>query len=367
MRRIVHYFPGAMGNSGVTYALWSWARAQAVAGAEVHVLHAPQGEPTSDVPFVSKDCHPGLTTECIPHKGTQRMTLRPVGLDRYLGRDDLLVLHTGWVPSNLLAAAAARRARVPYIVMPHGVYERAWTTYLRGPRRVRTFFERDLLERAAAVHVFFESEIADIAALAPRASFITVPTGFDLPTERWTGGGGYLAWMGRIDPVHKGLDTLVRALAELAPAERPVLRIRGYDYKGGIARLKQLIAEQGLEKWVRLGDAVAGSEKRAFMQEADGYVHPSRWECHSIALLENLALGVPCVVSRTIHIAPALERTNAALLAQPRESDLADALALLPSQHRGVAARGRALIADAFNWATLVPRFQGAVARLGLA
>ena len=41
-----------MGNSGVTFALWSWARAQAASGSEVHVLHAPIGEPTSDVPFV---------------------------------------------------------------------------------------------------------------------------------------------------------------------------------------------------------------------------------------------------------------------------------------------------------------------------
>ena len=41
MRRIVHYYPDAMGDSGVTFALWSWARAQAASGAEVSVLHAP--------------------------------------------------------------------------------------------------------------------------------------------------------------------------------------------------------------------------------------------------------------------------------------------------------------------------------------
>lgn len=366
MRRIVHYFPGAMGNSGVTYALWSWARAQAASGADVHVLHAPQGEPTSDVPFVSKACHPGLTTQCIPHRGSHRMTLRPIRLDRYLGHRDLLILHTGWVPSNLLAAAAARRAGVPYIVMPHGVYERLWTTYLRGPRTVRNVLERRFLERASAVHVFFDSEIADVAALAPDATFITIPTGFDIPADRWTGGGGYLAWMGRIDPVHKGLDTLARAIAQLSPAERPTLRIRGYDYKGGIARLQRLIAERSLGRWVRLEPAIAGEEKETFMRQADGYVHPSRWECHSIALLENLALGVPCIVSKTIHIARALARSNAAVLAEPRESELANALTVVPSELRRVAERGRALVAHAFNWEALMPQFYGALSRAGL-
>jgi glycosyltransferase involved in cell wall biosynthesis len=355
-----------MGNSGVTYALWTWARAQATAGSEVRVLHAPSGEPTSDVPFVSKAACPGLTTQCVPHRGRHRMTLRPVRLERYLGSRDLLVLHAGWVPSNLLAAAAARRARVPYLVMPHGVYERQWTAYLHGPRWIRNLCERQFLERAAAVHVFFNSEIADVRTVAPAAAFITVPTGLDLPADHWTGGGGYVAWMGRIDPVHKGLDTLVRAIARLAPEERPELRIRGYDYKGGIQRLTRLIAERALGRWIRLEPAIAGAEKTRFLTEADGYVHPSRWECHSIALLENLALGVPCIVSNTIHIARALEQSSAAVLTEPREPELARAFTVLRSEQRGIAARGRALVGDAFNWGALMPQFNGALARLGL-
>lgn len=367
MRRIVHYFPGAMGNCGVTYALWSWARAQAESGAEVCVLHAEHGEPTSDVPFVAKEAAPNLTTQCVPHRGTHRMTLRPVALERHLGARDLLVLHTGWVPGNLVAAAAARRRGVPYVVMPHGVYERAWTEFLRGPRLIRQCLERRMLERAAAVHVFFDSEIPDIQALAPRASFLTVPTGFDLPRDRWQGGGAYLAWIGRIDPFHKGLDMLVRAIASLAASERPLLRLCGYDYKGGIEQLRALIATHRLERWVTVEPAIAGEEKRRFLREADGYIHPSRWECHSIALLENLALGVPCVVSKVIHIAGALQRARAAVLAEPREVELALALMRLPSERPCVGARGRALIGYTFNWATLIPQFNGALARLGLA
>jgi glycosyltransferase involved in cell wall biosynthesis len=350
----------------VTYALWSWVRAQAAAGAEVRVLHAQQGEPTSDVPFVRKDAGPNLTTQCVPHRGSRRMTLHPVHLDRYLGSRDLLVLHTGWVPSNLIAAAAARRAGVPYVVMPHGVYERVWMRYLHGPRFVRQWLERGMLERAAAVHVFFESEIPDIQAIAPRASFLTVPTGIELPDDCWEGGGGYLGWIGRIDPVHKGLDTLVRAIACLMPSERPCLRLRGYDCKGGIERLRQLIAESDLQRWITLEPAIAGTEKRRFMLQTDGYVHPSRWECHSMALLENLALGVPCVVSKAIHIAEALRRAGAAVIAKPNELELAEALTRLPAQRRRLAQRGRALIGDAFNWGTLIPQFNGTLARMGL-
>jgi glycosyltransferase involved in cell wall biosynthesis len=302
MRRIVHYYPDAMGHSGVTWALWGWARAQAAAGIEVCVLHA--SEPTSTAAaFVSKDDAAGVTTRCVAHRGRNRLAW-PVALDTHLGGDDLLVLHEGWVIGNLVAAAAARRAGVPYIVMPHGVYERAWAAQLKPPRWLRNRLERRLLEGAAAVHVFFESEIADIAALAPAASFVAVPTGFDVPPERWTGGGGYLGWIGRIDPTHKGLDLLIGAIACLAPQDRPNIRIRGYDYADGVARLQRLIDAAGVREWVDVRGAITGDEKAQFMRDADGYLHPSRWECHSIALLEHLALGVPCLVSDRIHIAP---------------------------------------------------------------
>jgi glycosyltransferase involved in cell wall biosynthesis len=366
VRRIVHYYPDAMGNSGVTYALWSWARAQVAAGYEVAVLHGPAANDQPYVPFVSKHVCPALTTQCVPHRGRRRLTLRPVDLDRYLGRNDLLVLHEGWVPSNLIAANAACRAGVPYVVMPHGVYEPAWTNYLKGPRSLRSRFERRLLERAAAVHVFFDSEIADIAALAPDASFITVPTGFDVPADRWNGGGGYIGWVGRVDPFHKGLDLLVGAIAQLAPRERPTVRIRGYDYKGGIERLRDVIEARRVAKWVRIEGPIAGDEKRRFLQEADGYVLPSRWECHSIALLENLALGVPCLVSNVIHIARTLAQASAAVLTQLDELRMARALNEFAGTRTAVAARGRALVSSAFSWRALMPRFDESLAQLGL-
>ena len=366
MRRIVHYYPGAMGHSGVTFALWSWARAQAASGAEVCVLHAPPSRPSYDVAFVSKECGPGLTAQTVPHRGRHRLMMRPLNLHHYLGRNDLLVLHEGWVPSNVIAAAAARRANVPYVVIPHGVYERAWTEYLKGPLWLRKGVERMLLERAAAVHLFFDSETRDAQALAPGATFFAVPTGFDLPRDRWSGGGGYLGWIGRVDPVHKGLDALVGAIAQLPPADRPELRIHGYDYRGGFARLQQLVATHGLGRWVRLDGAIAGEEKLHFLQQADGYIHPSRWECHSMALLESLALGVPCLVSSRIHIAATLERSRAAVLSAPSEPALAAAFTQLDSEGPQLGGRGRALVHDAFNWRQLMPQFYSTLSRLGL-
>jgi glycosyltransferase involved in cell wall biosynthesis len=329
-------------------------------------MHAPADSTGAAVHFVSKDCCPGLTAMAIPHRGGHRLTLRPAALERHLSAADLLVLHEGWVLNNIVAAAAAHRSGVPYMVMPHGVYEPAWTNYLKPPRRLRNELERRVLERAVAVHMFFDSEIVTLRKLAPHANTIVIPTGFDVPAEHWRGGGGYLGWIGRMDPVHKGLDLLIGAIAQLPPADRPQLRIRGYDYKGGVAALHRLIAERNVAAWVRVEGPIAGVGKMGFLRQSDGYVHPSRWECHSIALLENLALGVPCLVSNGIHMAETLRRSRAALLSSPTEPAIASMLPQLARSSRDAAQRGRDLIGGAFNWNLLIPQFRAGLGLLGL-
>jgi glycosyltransferase involved in cell wall biosynthesis len=332
----------------------------------VAVLHGDDATRHTGPEFVSKAESPGLTIEHVAHRGRHRLVRHPLGLERHLGRRDLLVLHEGWVFSNMAAAAAARRAGVPYVVMPHGVYDPAWTPYLKPPRWLRDRLERRVLEGAAAVHLFFASEAPAVARLAPDASVLLAPTGYEVPSERWSGEGGYLAWLGRVDPFNKGLDVLVGAITRLPAESRPLLRVHGYDYKGGIGRLKRLVSQQSMEPWVRIGPPLAAREKLTFLQQASGYVLPSRWECHSIALLENLALGVPCVVSSVIHIAPELRSAGAAILALPSEESLAHALLQVAGERAELGERGRAFVADRLAWRVVMTRYVAELARLGL-
>jgi glycosyltransferase involved in cell wall biosynthesis len=363
--RIVHYYPTAREDSGVTLALWAWARAQARAGVEVAVLHRGSSlGPERHLSLGDDAPVPKIAEIIVPHRGLGRLTRHPVGLGRWLRRGDILILHEGWVLSNHVAAGAARGAGIPYVVMPHGVYEPAWRSYLRPPLRLREHFERRLLERAAAVHAFFDSELPGIRHLAPSASFIVLPTGFDLPDTHWIGGGGYLSWVGRYDPWHKGLDILIDALALLPAERRPRLRLHGYDFRGGLEVLRRRIADRVIGDWVDLGGVISGPAKTEFLRHADGYVHPSRWESYGIALVENLALGVPCVVSSSVHLASHLTEYDAAILSRPDPQDLADALVRLGQNPPATGPNGRRFVGERLDWADIIPAFVASMERL---
>lgn len=342
--RIVHYYPEARRvRSGVTEALQGWAAAAASRG--LGVLIADAG-PNHDSPVMKSD---GVEYVEVHHRGVGRQATVPVGLRGVLRRGDLLVLHEGWLTANLVAGSVAVRAGISYVTVPHGVYESEIIKGLRRPRAPRQAAETHLLTNAAAVHVFFDSERKLVQRVAPKAKIFVAPTGYTIPKRRWSRGTGYISWLGRMDPQHKGLDLLVRAFSLMPEAERPRLRLHGYDYRSGFARLQRIAEDSGLGAALEIGGPLYGEAKWRFLEGSDLYVHPSRWECHSIALLENLALGVPTVVSASMHISGPLAKAGAALVAQPEPYSLSAAMVqALRSESLGEA--GRAFVREKLNW-----------------
>jgi glycosyltransferase involved in cell wall biosynthesis len=114
-----------------------------------------------------------------------------------------------------------------------------------------------------------------------------------------------------------------------------------------------------------VGGPISGSEKRHFLLESDGYILPSRWESHSVALLEALALGVPSLVSGTLHIAPKLRRYDAAVLTMPDAPSLAAGLLAMHGAGE-LGARGRSMVETEFSWRRAVHDLVPQLAALGL-
>ena len=234
---------------------------------------------------------------------------------------------------------------------------------LRQPVLPRLYAERRLLEQAAAVHIFFDSERYEVGRFDPRVSrYLVAPTGVDVPDRMWEGTGNYIAWIGRYAPDHKGLDVLLDALASLAERDRPQLQMRGLDYKGGRSVVEALVDRAQLGNWVTLGDPVYGQEKIDFLCACRAYVHPSRWESHSMALSENLALGVPTIVSQAIHAAPYLDAHHAALAVELTFDQLAAAIASLRvvgQSSRGLSLAARRFVAENWSWPAVMSCYLG--------
>ncbi|MGH2811588.1 MAG: glycosyltransferase, partial [Actinomycetota bacterium] len=284
--RIVRYYPRALiGDGGMTGAVRRWSQGLAETGAEV-VIAFDRGDLSVD----------GAGVEWIKVRHVGRKGFRiPVGLEEILAEADLIVLHSGWVSHGIRAASVARRLGIPYLLEPRGAYDPHILS--RRPRLKRTWWsvwEESLVMNARAVHVFFDEEEPHVRGLGYPGPLVVAPNGAEPGGEQWDGGsGGFLLWLGRFDPEHKGIDLLLDGLALLPRPRRPKVRLHGPDWRGRKQLVEAMVAERGLSGWVSVEEAVYGDDKLSLLRTASGFVYPSRWDACPNAVLEAVGMGVP--------------------------------------------------------------------------
>jgi glycosyltransferase involved in cell wall biosynthesis len=289
--RIVSYHPRArVGDGGITNSVRRLSEAWARAGDEPVIAFDGHGQPFRE---------DGIEWRPVRHVGPARARL-PIRFAATLRSADVLVLNSAWTIGNLTFGAAARRRAVPYVLAPRGAYDPLIVS--RGRRRKRAWwlmFERRLVRLAAAVHVFFPDQRHHLEALGYSGPFVVAPNGVSVPEGTvWDGGsGGYVLYLGRFDPEHKGLDLLLRGLATLPEARRPTVHLHGPDWRGGKKAVIDLIARLGLHEHVHVGPPLYGGQKWRALSRAAAFAYPSRWEGFGNSLAEAAVVGVPAMAT----------------------------------------------------------------------
>jgi glycosyltransferase involved in cell wall biosynthesis len=202
----------------------------------------------------------------------------------------------------------------------------------------------DLRTRAA--------EIEHLRSLGYRGEVIIAPNGVETPDAvRWDGGSGrYLLWLGRFDPQHKGIDVLVRAVGLIEPKRRPMLRLRGPEWRNGKSKIRRLISRLGLGAWVKVEEPIHGLEKFKLLARSSGFVYPSRWEGFGNSVAEAVSVGVPTVVT-PFPLGRYLASRGGAILAESTPQSLAAALESLSSREApGIGARGAEIVHKEITW-----------------
>jgi glycosyltransferase involved in cell wall biosynthesis len=342
--RVLHYFPrAAAGDGGISRSLRALSVSLARQGVEVTIAYDEPGR--------------GLELDEIrwlrvPHTGPPAYRIARE-IDDPVAEADILVLHSAWTAHNARAAAVARRVGTPYVLAPRGAYD-PWILSRR--RRLKRLwwnaFERRVANGAAAVHVFFRTQREHIRAVGYRGPLLVAPNGVRVPPDiEWDGGsGGYVLYLGRFDPEHKGLDLLVRAVAALPVAERPRIRMHGSDWRGGKARVGAMVRALGVSGLVGLHDPVYGDEKWNVLARARGLVYPSRWEAFGNSVAEAAALGVP-VLTTPYPLGDYLGQRGGAIVVQPEPRRIAEGINTLlgpDSACRG--RRAREIVRRDFSW-----------------
>ena len=274
-------------------------------------------------------------------------------LDPILEKVEVLHIHGFFSGITDVAARRARATGVPYVIQPHGKLAPAFlanrhlqkTLYLkwRGLAHLRDAAAVITLARAIAGHV---------EALDPLIKTAVCPNGLDPqelegPVPASPLDTPYLLFFGWLDP-RKNVDLLIRAFARAGGGvDGWKLALVGPDGYGHAGSLRKLVDRTGLDDRVVFPGMVRGEEKTAWLKNAGLFLLPSKGEGLSVAMLEALACGVPCLLSPGCNYAEIEEGAGAVVA--PNEDAWASAMVewIGSEERRAAAASGaRALFEE---------------------
>lgn len=283
----------------------------------------------------------GATTRWYFHKNTEFYKLAwsfVPWVRRAVRRFDVVHIHAMFSFTSIVAAWAARRAGVPYIIRPLGTL----TNYGRTQRRPwlkrlsLKWIEGPLLRDAAAVHFTSVEEQREAAECGVPMRGVVIPLGIEAPVvtddalvrSRFTSlqDASYMLYLSRLDP-KKNVEGLLRAFV-LCQAQWPntKLLIAGNGVPDYVSSLVALASALGLDKQVIWAGHIDGDLKASALAGAQLFVLPSFSENFGIAAAEALMAGLPCVLGHGVAIAADVVEAGAGVAVLPDPESIAAGL-----------------------------------------
>jgi glycosyltransferase involved in cell wall biosynthesis len=361
--RILHVIPSLdPGDGGPTKAVVEICRAlQLHQGTQVEIAATGLGPPPADV-----------ATHLFPRRGKLEYKYSPemgAWLDANAGKYDVLHVHAIFNHSTHLAARAAIRCGVPYIIRPLGTLNTSYSLQ-QGARKKRWYLRwiaRRELDAAAALHCTSQPEAEDLRRLGLLAPKIVIPHGLrleefqHLPARQSNPMPPVILFFGRVHP-KKGFDILLPALEMAAKRHEFHLLVAGPVDPSYLETLKAEAARRGLASRITWAGMQTGAARLQPLADADVFVLPSYNENFGIAVAEAMACGIPVIVSDQVDLCIEVREWRAGLVVTCDVGELCTAICALLEDaplRAEFGANGRRFVAAQLRWEHVAERLHG--------
>jgi glycosyltransferase involved in cell wall biosynthesis len=365
--RIVHFLHGRVnpnGTNGGDRVIYNLAKRTSDLGAEVVVVGL------SEKPILPLGhC---TVRHLPPPRGPFALAPALLEMLREI-QPDIVHFHGVYTPRNAVLARWLRHNGIQYAISPHGGLMPGVLSRSGMKRAYLKTLARGYCRRASVIHC-----VSDAEADAVRGFLGDVPTvvashgveGIDLGSldsgslrkcHPQLGEKRVFGFLGRLDPVNKGLDLVVEACARIRPSlSNAVIILAGPDWKDRTVWLRRRVRELGLQEIVLFHGAIATGpdviqEKFNFLASCDVFIHPSRWEAGiPFSVLDALEVAKPCLVTDSTFFGQLFRQNSVGKQVAPTEEGVAEGLRhLAEASDEDLAAMGaearRAALRE-FSW-----------------
>lgn len=256
----------------------------------------------------------------------------------HLKNYDIIHAHTLFGPMLSLTYKLCQMKKLPYIMTPHGMLE-PWALQKQAKKKsfYLNFFDNPALRKASAIQALTDCEMKQVRELGFSQVF-TISNGIQIekfetlpsPNEFYqtfpeTRDKKVILFLSRIDP-KKGLDILAKAFAKTHLAfPNSHLVVAGPDSIGYLAEVKEQFSQLNCLEFVTFTGNLQGTLKYAAFSVASLYILPSYSEGFSLSVLEGMAAGLPCIITKGCNFLDA-EEAGVVYVVEANEEEITNAL-----------------------------------------
>ncbi len=270
-------------------------------------------------------------------------------LEQSINEFDLVHLHSIFLYPTNIAARIAANNRVPYILSPRGMLEKA---LIKNKSPVvkslwLKMFERKTLEQAGLLHLTSNHERKELnhfKYLFPKT--LVIPNGVDQllhdTIERNNIDVFQVLFIGRLN-WKKQINKLIEAVMLLNSELRLVIAGNDEDnYKTNLQQLTdQLMSDDNSNIEVDFVGAKQGQEKNDLFLSSNVMVLPSLSENFGNTVIESLAFGCPVIVTPEVGASEVVRKADAGLITDGTAADIARKIIYIKEHPEQAAEMGR--------------------------
>ncbi|MDW2169812.1 glycosyltransferase [Vibrio sp. 1567] len=221
---------------------------------------------------------------------------------------DICIFHRMYDFKSLILMIYCILINKKYILFPHSGFTNISQNKSKIKKKILRYLILDhIISRASAIHYLTENEKV---SSFPKVSSFVVPNGIDIPklllNKKYTNSYNYIAFLGRYDVNHKGIDILFRSIfinKSLFQEKKVQLIMHGYySHSRDKDAMDQLMENYQLHDIVEIRGGIFGQDKIDFLNSSMAYILTSRYEGMPLSILEALSLNKPCLVTEGTNL-----------------------------------------------------------------
>lgn len=240
---------------------------------------------------------------------------------------DLVVFHGIFFLRYFFIGKVLKNKKIPYIIVPHG----SLTFQALKKKRIKKWISFKIMfdtfiKNALSIQYLTPGE-RDLSLKKNLTQSIIIPNGINInrKTEKIkvkTANTLKGIFIGRKDIKGKGLDIFLEACRiskDELKKNNVSIDIYGPEENNSNTFLENMISKKKIKDLVRIKGAVFGEEKKEIIRNSQFFILTSLSEGHPVSILEALALGKPCLVTKETNVAKEIEEYNSGWVAKKTE------------------------------------------------